>query len=103
MPHEEPTVPVSKHASKTLTPEERSMRARLAAHARWGNTPEALRRKQTEPARQAQLVPFLAEVDRDHPGLPERERQRLASSKLAAHMIRLRFQQSKQSRERKAA
>lgn len=79
------------------------MRARLAAHARWGRTPEALRRKQTEPGRQALLIPFLAEVDRENPGLPERERQRLASSKLGAHMVRLRFQQSKQGRERKAA
>jgi hypothetical protein len=85
--------------STTLTPEERVMRARIAAQTRWGRTSAEGRRTATEPARQAQLARFLMEVDRENPGLPQDERHKLAASKLSAHMLRLRLAGSKRRRE----
>lgn len=78
-----------------LTPEQRSLRARIAASARWGRTPAAQRREATAPKRQAFLDRFLAEVDAENPGLPDDERQLLAASKLSAHMARLALKSSR--------
>jgi len=85
-------------ASKTLSPEQRSMRARIAAHARWGKEDP---RAGTRAARAALLARFVAEVDPDGV-LPEQERMRRAESARKAHMTRLAFLSSK-ARSRGAA
>jgi hypothetical protein len=74
-----------------LTPEQRSMRARLAAHARWK------REDPTETARKGQrglLARFEREVDPEGQ-LPEAERQRRAKQALKEHMTRLAFASSR--------
>lgn len=78
-----------------LTPEQRSMRARLAAHTRWGRTPTDDRRRVSEPGRKAFIDRFLGEVDRENPGLPEAERQKLADAKLSAYMTSLALKSSR--------
>lgn len=82
-------------ASTTLTPEQRSMRARLASQTRWGRTPPDERRQNTTPARTAFFDRFLAEVDEENPGLPEADRQKLAESKLSAYMTSLALKSSR--------
>jgi hypothetical protein len=69
-----------------LTPEQRSLRARMAAHSSWARTPDPAAR--TAPARQAALARFEREVD---PGnvLPPKERQRRAASARRAYFTRL--------------
>lgn len=81
-----------------MTPEERILRARLAAHRRWANTsdPSAA----TAPARRAFNERFLREVD---PAgvLPEVERQRRAESARKAYYASLALKSS--SSRRRAA
>jgi hypothetical protein len=80
-----------------LTPEQRTLRARIAAAARWaGEDPAA------NAARgQAGLINrFRREVDPDGT-LPEAERERRAQSAYRAHMSRLALASSK-ARARKA-
>jgi hypothetical protein len=74
-----------------LTPAQRSMRARLAAHALHAKRDS---RELTEPARKAFIERFVNEVDPDRQ-LPERERQRRATHAMREHMTRLSFQSSK--------
>ena len=81
--------------SSSLTPEQRSLRARIAAATRWGRTPTEARREASAPGRRAFLARFLAEVDAENPGLPEAERQKLAASKLSAHMFSLALKSSR--------
>jgi hypothetical protein len=50
-------------ASTSLTPSERSLRARVAAHTRWAQTPD--RAAATASARQVFLDRFDREVDPD--------------------------------------
>jgi len=59
----------------TLTPEQRSLRARVAAQSRWAKLNEEERREATQAAREAQLDRFDAEPN------PEAARK--------AHMLRL--------------
>ncbi len=80
--------------STTLTPEQRALRARLAAHARWAkNDPH----EGTAPARRGFIERFEREVD---PGyeLPEGERRRRAQSALKAHMQSLALRSSRARR-----
>lgn len=69
----------------SLSPEERSLRARLAAHKRWSKDDP---RKATEPARQAALRRFEVEVDPDGV-LPEAERSRRAEHARKAYFLSL--------------
>ncbi len=71
----------------TLTPEERTQRARLAAQVRWSrHDPVA----GTEPARRGFNEKFIDEVDPDRI-LPEAERVRRAESARKAFYTRLAY------------
>lgn len=79
----------------SLTPEQRTLRAKLAANKRWGRTPISERQRVSAAGRRAFLNRFLAEVDAENPGLPEAERQMLAANKLSAHMTWLALKSSR--------
>lgn len=82
-----------------LSPEQRQLRASLAAHemhARYDG------RQITANARDGFRQRFLRQVDAASPDLPEPERQRRADHLLKAHMQRLALASSR-SRARKAA
>jgi hypothetical protein len=81
----------------TLTPAERSLRASLAAHTRWANTPTAERRRQADRGHAALLAKFAREVDPDGTMTPE-ERDKLARNRYAAHMKRLALASSRARR-----
>ncbi|MDQ3574976.1 MAG: hypothetical protein M3404_08670 [Actinomycetota bacterium] len=85
--------------STDLTPNERVLRARLAAHASWANTHDPTAR--TAPGRAAALARFEDEVDPDHV-LPEEERRRRAQHAMRAHMTRLALR-SARARRREAS
>jgi hypothetical protein len=69
-----------------MDPQERSLRARLAAHVSWANTPDPASR--TAKARAAQLARFEREVDPEGV-LPEAERMRRAEHAKKAYYTRL--------------
>jgi hypothetical protein len=73
-------------ASKQLTPSERAMRARLAAHERWARTPD--RAAATATARQAFLDRFDREVDPDG-SMDPALRAKLADNARKAHFTRM--------------
>jgi hypothetical protein len=75
----------------SLTPEQRSHRARIAAHVLHGSRDSA---KHTEPARKAFLERFENEADPEGI-LPEAERKRRAEHLRKAHMYRLALASSK--------
>jgi hypothetical protein len=83
----------------TLSPSERVLRARLAAHASWANTADPAAR--TKPGRDAALARFEDEVDPDRV-LPETERLRRANSARKAYFTRLALK-SAQARRRRPA
>lgn len=90
--------------SAHLTPEQRTLRARIAAATRWGRIPTDQRRTASAPGRQAFLDRFLREVDAENPGLPATEREKLAASKLSAYMAGLALKSSRaRSRARSRA
>lgn len=64
-----------------LTPEQRTLRARLAAHRSWANTSD--RRARTEKASKAFLERFEREVDPDGTLPPEVRHQRAESARKA--------------------
>jgi len=80
-----------------LTPEQRAMRARIAAHSRWAkeSDPQAA----TAPARRASMERFEREVD---PGgtLPSAERSLRAEHARKAYMQRLALRSSQARRKR---
>lgn len=78
--------------SPPLTPEQRSLRARIAANARWAKDGE--RKANSERAQRGLLARFEREVDPDGT-LPEAERVRRAENARQAHMQRLAFKSSK--------
>ncbi len=82
-----------------LTPQERSTRARIAAHTRWANTDPATA---SEQARRRQLDRFEREVDPDGSMAPQ-ERARRAEHARKAHMHRLALKSAKVRREAKAS
>lgn len=89
-----PTVRQSK-----LTPEQRTLRARIAASARWAGEDPAVNAARG----QAGLIDrFRREVDPDGT-LPEAERERRAQSAYRAHMSRLALASSKARGARKAS
>lgn len=83
----------------SLSPEQRSIRASLAAHEMHARHDP---REITAGAHEGFLKKFLDEVEATTPGLPEAERQRRAGHLLKAHMKRLALASSK-ARARKAA
>jgi hypothetical protein len=76
----------------SLTPEQRTMRARIAAHTSWARTEDPSAR--TKPAREAFLDRFRREVDPDGK-LSETERERRARHAMKAHMQRLALRSAK--------
>ena len=70
----------------SMTPEERTLRARIAVNTSWANTHDPAKR--TEPARSAFDARFLNQVDPDRV-LPEDERERRAASAKKAYMASL--------------
>ena len=83
-----------------LTPAERSMRARLAAHVSWAKTPDPAAR--TRAGRDAFLARFEREVDPDGTLDPE-ERSRRADHARSAYFARLALASAKARRKSKAA
>jgi hypothetical protein len=85
--------------SVSLSPEQRRIRASLAAHEMHARHDP---REITAGARAGFLGKFIREVDAVTPGLPEAERLRRAEHLMRAHMKRLALASSK-ARARKAA
>lgn len=83
-----------------LTPAERTLRARLAAHQSWAATPDPAKR--LAPARAAFRARFEHEVDPDGT-LDPAERARRAEHAHRAHMSRLALASAKARRIRKEA
>lgn len=75
-----------------LTPEQRRLRAQIAAHAMWANCPDPS--AHTQPARDAALERFEREVDPEGVLSPE-ERSRRAEHARKAHFKRLALASSK--------
>jgi hypothetical protein len=82
----------------SLSPEQRSLRASIAAHAMHGQNDS---HETTAVARAGFIAKFLREVDEGTPGLPEAERLRRAEHLLRAHMKRLALASSR-ARAKKA-
>lgn len=78
--------------SKTLSPSQRTLRARLAAHRSWENTKDPVGR--TKPGRDAAFERFERQVDPDGVLSPA-ERRRRAEHARKAHMTKLAFLSSK--------
>ena len=82
-----------------LTPAQRSLRARLAAHVSWANTAD--RAARTAAARKAALDRFERQVDPDGV-LPAEERIRRAAHARQAHFIRMALRSAQARRARRA-
>jgi hypothetical protein len=80
----------------SLSPEQRSLRASLAAHSMHARNDS---REVTANARAGFLAKFLREVDAATPGLPEAERIRRAEHLLRAHRKRLALASSRARRK----
>lgn len=83
-----------------MTPEERSLRARLAAHASHANNPDSKAR--TAPARAAASNRYEAKAREMHPDATDEEIARVAEHLLKAHMTQMALN-SAQARRRKSA
>lgn len=79
-------------ASKNLTPEQRILRGRRAAHMRWANEDPAENAERGQAGLRAR---FDREVREATPGLTEAEYARRAESAYKAHMAGLAFASSK--------
>ena len=85
---------------ESLTPAERSLRARLAVHTSWAQTTD--RAARTAPARRAALQRFERQVDPDGTLNPA-ERRRRAEQAMRAHMAGLALRSAQARRRRKAS
>lgn len=83
-------------SSPGLTPEQRSLRARLAAYSLHSKVDS---RAHTQPARNAFLARFEREVDPES-RLPEAERKRRAEAARHAYFTKLAYQSSRARRAR---
>jgi hypothetical protein len=83
-------------ASKNLTPEQRSLRASIAAHAQWANEPNRTARMAA--ARKAAEARFDRQVDPDGT-LPPDERARRAAHARRAHMRALALRSARLRRQ----
>ncbi len=81
----------------SLTPEQRALRASIAANSRWAKTPTADRTRQAERGQAGLVARFAAEVAQKHPGLPPAEVDKLARNAYRAHMKRLALRSSRQA------
>jgi hypothetical protein len=82
-----------------LSPQQRVLRARAAAHAQWANTPD--RAAHTAPARAKFLSKFEAEVD-PHGILDPAERARRAAHARKSYFAKLALKSSRARAARKA-
>jgi hypothetical protein len=80
-----------------LTPEQRSLRARIASHESWARTPDASAR--TAPGRKAFLDRFEKQVD-PYGELPPTERARRAEHARKAYFARLALKSARARRAR---
>jgi hypothetical protein len=86
-----------------LTPAQCSMRASIAANARWSKLNKSERLAATKPGRDAAFEKLLDEVDRERE-LPEDERLMLARNAQKAQMDRVRLAASRaRTRRRRVA
>jgi hypothetical protein len=83
---------------QSLTPSERVLRARVAAHTSWANTPD--RSARTVAARRGLELRFEREVDPDGV-LPQEERSRRADSARRAHYSRMALASARARRSRR--
>jgi len=83
-----------------LTPEQRSLRARIASHVSWANTEDPKAR--TAPARSAFFDRFERQVDPDGV-LDPADRRRRAEHARKAHMQRLALKSARARRSRSQA
>jgi hypothetical protein len=83
-----------------LTPEERSLLAKIGTEASWAKTKD--RRKRTAPARSANFQRFRDQVDPNHELTPEL-RDQLAVHAERAHMLRLSLKAATAARKRREA
>ena len=81
-----------------MTPEQRRLRASLAAHVQWSKTPD--RTARTKPGRDKFLAKFENEVDPEGQLDPE-DRARRAESARRAYFTRLAFASSRARAARK--
>jgi hypothetical protein len=79
-----------------LTPKQRTMRARMAAHVRWAKSKNP--HEDTRPGRDAFMERFRREADPESL-LPEAERERRAKHLMKAHFTRMAFDSSKARRK----
>jgi hypothetical protein len=86
-------------ASKNLTPEQRTQRARIAADASWARTEDPAAR--TAPAQQAARDRFERGIREEFPGLSDEQYARMAEHARRAYFTRLAFESSK-ARTRRA-
>lgn len=82
-----------------MSPAERALRARIAAHTSWAKTTD--RKAQAAPGRAAWIDRFEKQVDPDGVLNPE-ERARRADQAMRAHMARLALKSAKVRRLRRA-
>jgi hypothetical protein len=81
-----------------LTPEQRSLRARIAAHEKWAQTSDPT--AATDAARRAFADRFTREVDPNNE-LPPAERERRAAHARKAYYTRLAFASAKARRAKR--
>jgi hypothetical protein len=77
-----------------LTPEQRGLRARIAANTRWAHSSNAEAKANGKRAQRGLLEKFAREIDPDGL-LPEKERIKRAEQARQAHMQRLALASSK--------
>ena len=82
----------------SLTPQQRRLRAQVAAHVQWASEPD--RSARTKAARDGLLAKFEAEADPDG-RLPAEERRRRAEHLRKAHMARMALASSRARAARK--
>jgi hypothetical protein len=80
-----------------MTPQERTLRARMAAHVMWAHTAD--RTKRTAPARKAAMDRFERAVDPDGVLDPD-ERARRADSARSAHFTQMAYRSVRARRAR---
>lgn len=88
--------------ARSLTPDERTQRARIAAHTSWANTSDPPAR--TAPARDAARAVLLDQFERQvdpYGELPEAERARRAESARRAYFQRLAYKSARARRSRR--
>lgn len=88
----------TEHMSERLTPAQRTLRAKLAAHVSWANTED--RAARTAAARKAAHDRFAKQVDPEGV-LPPEERAKRAENARKAHFSRLAMLSARSRRLRK--